>query len=133
MTTPFAELEKQVSAEIDAHHGELTRVVRKASGQYFSRVADGGRANVDIIGVLDFNPVMARPKDQGQYDGFQPGVAGDRIHVSYTASRFADRAAWPADGDEIWLLDPVRLGAKLRVTRTDPDGLGRIVCICVPE
>ncbi|RWC91654.1 MAG: hypothetical protein EOS72_03085 [Mesorhizobium sp.] len=132
MTTPFAELEKRVSAEIDAHYGEATRVVRKVAGQYFSRSADGGRANVDVIGVVDYNPVMARPKDQGQYDGFQPGVAGDRIHVSYTASRFTDRDAWPADGDEIWLLDPDRHGAKLRVTRSDPDELGRIVSVCVP-
>ncbi|TIR24025.1 MAG: hypothetical protein E5X34_13300 [Mesorhizobium sp.] len=132
MTTPFAELEKQVSAEIDAHHGEATRIVRKAAGQYFSRVADGARANADVIGVVDHNPVMARPKDQGQYDGFQPGVAGSRISVSYAVTRFADKAAWPQDGDEIWLLDPDRLGAKLRVTRADPDGLGRIDCICVP-
>ncbi|TIS37509.1 hypothetical protein [Mesorhizobium sp.] len=132
MSTPFADLETLVSAEVDALMGEPTRVVRKVPGQYFSRSADGSRADVDVIGVVDYNPVMARPKDQGQYDGFQPGVAGDRIHVSYTDSRFADRAAWPADGDEIWLLDPARLGVKLRVTRADADELGRVVCICVP-
>lgn len=132
MTTPFADLEKLVSVEVDALMGELTRVVRKVSGQYFSRSADGGRADIDVIGVVDYNPIMARPKDQGQYDGFQPGLAADKIHVSYTDSRFASRDAWPVDGDEIWLLDPTRSGVKLRVTRSDPDELGRIVCICVP-
>lgn len=121
MTTPFADLEKLVSAEVDALMGEPTRIFRKVSGQYFSRSADGGRADIDAVGVVDYNPIPARPKDQGQYDGFQAGLAADKIHVSYTDSRFASRDEWPADGDEILLLDPSRRGTRLRITRADPD------------
>jgi hypothetical protein len=131
MTTPFAELEKIASDTIDDHMGEPTRIVRKVAGQYFSRSADGSRPPLEVVGIVDFNPVVARPKDQGQYDGYQPELSGDRIIVSYATTRFASRTDWPAKDDEIELLDPDRAGMKLRVTRPDPDGLGRLVCACV--
>lgn len=132
MTTPFAELEEIVSETVDDHHGENTRIVPKVSGQYFSSSADGSRPPFDVIGVVDFNPVVARPKDQGQYDGYQPGLTGDRIIVSYTATRFdAPGKHPPADNYEIHLLAAGRQGMKLRVTRVDPDGLGRLICVCV--
>ncbi len=130
--TLFADLETLVSAEVDALMAEATRIERKVAGQYFARSADAERPPLEVAGVVDYNPVIARPKDMGQYDGYQPSLAGDRIHVSYTAALFPSRGLWPADGDEIHLLDPKRNGVRLRVTRTDPDELGRIVCICVP-
>lgn len=128
--TIFADLERLVSAEVDAHMAEATRIDRKVAGQYFSRSADDGRGAVEVVGVVDFNPVMARPKDLGQYDGYQPELAADKIHISYADDLFASRADWPVPGDEIILL--ARANRRLRVTRVDPDELGRIVCVCVP-
>lgn len=128
----FADLETLVSTEVDAHMGEPTRIVRKVAGQYFSRSADVERAKIDAVGVVDFNPIMARPKDMGQYDGYQPELAADRIHVSYAVTAFRCREEWPAGNDDIVLLDPSRQGRRIRITRVDPDELGRLVCVCVP-
>jgi len=129
--TLFADLEKLVSAEVDALMGEPTRIDRKtAQNQYFARSEDASRASVTAVGVVDFNPIIARPKDMGQYDGYQPDVAADRIHVSYAETEFVSRETRPREQDEIVLLD--RDNRRLRVTRVDPDELGRMVCVCVP-
>ncbi|WP_378952078.1 hypothetical protein [Mesorhizobium sp. ANAO-SY3R2] len=133
MISEFADLEKLVSEAVDDVMGEPTRIVRKVKGEFLSRSADGSRAPLDVDGVVDFNPVLAKPMDMGQYDGYQPTTAADRIHVSYSEQVFADgKSAWPKDQDEIHLLAPERAGQALRVTRVDPDGLGRLVCVCVP-
>jgi hypothetical protein len=131
MTTPFAELEALVSAEVDALMAEPTLIEPKVSGQYFSRSADGTMPSIETVGVVDFNPTTPRPKDQGQYDGYQPGLTGDRIIVSYSDLVFSGREFIPKEGYEIELLDPSRNGTRLRITRVDPDGLGRLVCVCV--
>lgn len=128
MASPFAALENLVSAEVDALYAERTRVHPMTAGRV-SRVADGARSVADAVGVVDFNPVLAKPQDMGQYDGYQPAVAADRIHVSYADSELPDGTQ---QNDEIELLEPERSGQRLRITRIDPDGLGRAVCVCVP-
>lgn len=125
----FAELESLVSNAIDTVHGEATRIVRKKAGKVFSGTADSSRPTKDVIGIPDFNPLVVTTKDEGTYDGFQPQLGADRIHVSYDTSRFDSTAEWPVDGDEIMLLE--RDGQPVvRVSRVDPDGMGRINCVC---
>ena len=128
--TIFADLERLASAAVDERMAEATRIELRVAGQYFSRSADVDRSSLNAAGVVDYNPVMVRPKDMGQYDGYQPELAGDRIHVSYADHQFAGRADWPEPGDEIVLI--ARADRRLRISRADPDELGRIVCVCVP-
>lgn len=127
MASPFAALENLVSDSVDELYAERTRILPMAAGRV-SRVADGDRAIVDAMGVVDFNPVLAKAQDLGQYDGYQPTADADRIHVSYADTEFP---AGTRKDDEIELLEPERGGQKLRITRVDPDGLGRFVCVCV--
>lgn len=133
MTTPFANLEKKLSSSIDRMYAENTRIIRKTKGEIFSSVADGSRPPVDVVGVIDINPMTIVAQDQGQYDGFQPSFAANRIHVSYKYGVFADKDEWPRQDDRIVALD--RTGTPTyRVTRdAEDDGIGRVLCICVPE
>lgn len=123
----FAELEALVSAEIDDLYGEPTLIEPMAkTSRYFAGSADGNRAGKNVIGIVDFNPVTLISQDKGKYDGLRPAVAADKIHVSYDETKFPD---WrPQEGDVIVLTE--RASERLVVTRTDPDGIGRFVCVC---
>jgi hypothetical protein len=130
MPSLFAELEKRCSAAVDALYGEPTRIDRFKKGDVFANVADSDRASFTVIGIVDFNPVTVTTKDEGSYDGFQPTIAADRIHVSYDISLFPDAAHWPIQDDVIVLTE--RPGTpRIRVTRPpDHDGIGRMLCVC---
>lgn len=153
MVSRFSELEDRfLSPVIDGFYGEATRVVRKAPGEFFGSSENG--EYFDVVGIVDMNPVTVLAQDQSAYDGLQPQLAGDRIDVSYDLSLFNNLQTPPEAGDEIWALtreivigltdaqkrpltdilgDPVLVGIyimKLRVNRVDPDGIGRIVCVC---
>jgi hypothetical protein len=128
MASFFAELERMVSAEVDTVFGEKTKLCPKVRGRYFANVPDGERSARILTGIVDFNPVALIAQDTGKYDGMRPAVAGDKIHVSYDAALFAN--GLPEDGDEIELLETERNGERLRISRCDPDGLGRVVCVC---
>lgn len=131
MTTRFAAAETKVSAAIDGWHGEMTRVSPRAAGQFVAGGPDPSRSEADVIGIIDFNPLVARIKDRSEYDGFRPEVEGERVHVTYATSRFASPAAWPRAKDHIEALD--RPGSPaFQVVTVEPDGLGRILCKCVP-
>jgi hypothetical protein len=130
MPTRFAAREARVSASIDREHGEITRVLPRAASAYLAGHADGTRAILDIIGIIDTKPVIGRIKDRAEYDAHRPEVSGDTIHVSYTKTRFTDPAQWPRKGDHIQAIE--RSGTpKYQVTDVDDDGIGRIVCKCV--
>ncbi|WP_420408693.1 hypothetical protein [Hoeflea sp.] len=133
MTTPFADLEILVSDAVDSLMAEPTRIIRKKRGEIFAGTADGARATVDVVGVVDLNPLTVVAQDQGQYDGFQPTLAANKVHVSYKHGVFASRDAWPKQDDRIVAL--VRAGPPTyRVTKdAEDDGIGRVLCICVPE
>lgn len=130
MTTLFADLEALVSSAVDRFHGERTMIIRQQKGQYFAGTADSSRPGIEKVGVIDKNPVLAKPQDEGTYDGFSPSVGADRYHVSYDKRLFATRQEWPAQGD---FIEPVNNSSvpKLKVTRPpEDDGIGRILCIC---
>lgn len=133
MPSLFAELETLASAAVDTVMGELTRIEPQSKGGVFAGSADGSRPVLDnIIGIPDFNPVTVTAQDEGTYDGFQPQLAGDRIHVSYAESSFPNAASWPQAGDYIVLKERSGI-AKLKVHRgPERDGIGRFICICVP-
>ena len=135
MSTEFADLEDLVSEAIDGLHGEAVRVIGKSKSEHLGRGNDPDRVPLDVIGIVDINPVMAQPADKGQYDGFQVNIGAERIHVSIDEDAFAGE--WePKIGDTIELLeqttlkDGVPTTKKLTIKDPQPDGLGRIVCVC---
>lgn len=129
MPSLFAELETRVSAEVDRVYAERTSIRPRVKTQHFGSVADADKQQIEVLGVVDFNPVVAQPRDLGQYDGFQPKLTGDRIIVSYTATLFTPETM-PKDGYEIVLVE--RNDKVLSISRVEPDGLGRVVCVCTP-
>lgn len=130
MTSLFAELEELVSSAIDDLHGEATQIIRKKKGQYLADSADSSRPSKTLIGVIDKNPVTAKPQDEGTYDGFNPTIGADRYHVSYNKRLFASRAEWPEQGDVIQPVNNPSIPALKVVKAPEDDGIGRIVCIC---
>lgn len=126
MPSVFADLEHLVSDAVNSTMGERTSIVPKTKGGYFKGSADAERAVVEVIGAVTINPVAVLGQDMGSYDGMLPGVVSDKIHVSYDERLLP----WvPKQGDEVLLLD--RASMKLRVSRSDPDGCGRIDVVCV--
>lgn len=126
MASYFAELERLVTDAVDDVFGERTKFTPKVQGRYLTVSKDESQPCLELIGVVDFNPVTALAQDKGKFDGMRPSVSADRIHVSYDEALFPD--ALPKEGDEIELL--ARSGERLRVSRCDPDGLGRLICVC---
>lgn len=126
MPSVFAGLESLVSEEIDALYGEPTRIDPKAkTSKYLAGSADETRSAQTVTGIVDFDPVTFISQDVGKYDGARPAIAAEKIHVSYD-----ERALqWmPKQGDIIVLTD--REDEPLLISRADPDGLGRVVCVC---
>lgn len=129
MPSSFAELENLISEAVDSVMGEPTRIDRRRKSGRFSSSADDDRDSVTVTGVVDFNPVIADPKDKGQYDGFQPNLSGDKLHVSYAESSFTSKDEYPTQDDTIVLTGRPDQPC-FRISRVDFDGLGRMVCIC---
>ncbi len=126
MPSLFSELEVLVSNAIDTVYGEPTRIYRQQKSEFFG--SEEGDF-FDVIGIVDVNPVTVVAQDEGAYDGMQPQLAGERYHVSYDLSLFPTPSQQPVQ-DSI-IVAPTRSDVpKLRVTRVDPDGIGRIVCVC---
>jgi len=129
----FSELEKLVSDAVDTTMGEPTRILRRKKGEFFAGSEDTSLPPLDIVGVFDFSPVVATVQDKSQYDGFQPSIAAGKVHVSYDIHRFSSPAQHPRQNDEIIATLPAPIGAvRLRITRVDPDYLGRLICVCEP-
>ncbi len=130
MGSLFSDLEKRVSEAVDGLYGEAVCIEPRKAGRQLASAEDLSRPPTETWGVVDFNPVVAKPKDMGQYDGYQPTVSADRIIISFDDDKLP---ADTAPNDWIRLLDPDRKGLTFRIVRMDPDGLGRIVCACVPS
>jgi hypothetical protein len=127
----FSDLERMVSAEVDDHFGERTRLVPMAQGgMYFEGSEDDTRDEIETRGVVDFDPVTVMSQDRSRYDGMRPSIAGEKLHVSYDYMSVAD--ADPQSGDQIQLLDRPET-PTFQISRVDHDGLGRIICICSPS
>lgn len=132
MPTPFERREARISASIDREHGERTRITPRAAGTYMAGTTDPGRPVLEnIIGIVDLKPVVARIKDRAEYDAFRSEVEGEVIHVTYATSRFASQASWPKAKDEIEAIDRATMPNRFQVVAVMPDGLGRILCMCV--
>ena len=131
MSSPFADLESRLSNAVDAVFSESTRIDRYKRGGLLENPVDGDRPSVTVKGIVDFNPVVVNAIDRGAYDGFQPSLAGEKIHVSYDLSAF-DAGQEPKEKDVIVLLARPEQ-PTLSITRTEADGLGRIVCFCVRQ
>lgn len=131
MTTLFARMETAVSAAVDNVYGEPTRIVPRKMGEFVRGSSDPTRMERDVMGVIDFNPVTVRSKEMSEYDGYRPELDGEKVHVSYTASRLGSPVIPPAVGDYIVALD--RPGTpRFQVVSVEADGIGRILCRCTP-
>lgn len=128
----FSALEKRVSAEVDRIYSEPTLILWQEAGKYLAGVENATKMSVDAVGVIDFNPVALVAADRGQYDAFQPVVEGHRIHISYALSNFSSQDQVPTQNCIIIATE--RKGQpKFKVNRVDPDGIGRIICVCTPQ
>jgi hypothetical protein len=132
MPSLFAELETIVSDTVDSVMGERTRIEPQGKGDVFSGSADDTRPPFEVIGVVDFSPTTVTVGDESSYDGFQPSLAGDRIHVSYALSSFQNASSYPRQNDVIAAIE--RSGTpKFRIMKApEHDGIGRMICVCVP-
>lgn len=129
MPTLFAQMETAVSSAVDHLHMERTRITPRVKGEFARGGQDSTRVVREVMGVIDFNPVTIRAREQSEYDGYRPELDGEKVHVSYTASRLG--SAIPRKDDLIEALD--RPGVpKFQIVTAEPDGLGRVLCRCVP-
>lgn len=133
MFSRFAAIERRVSSAIDTIYAEPAEIVymTKASGDFGGKVVDISKPAFLTKGIADFNPVAADILDAGQYDGFQPAIAGEKIHVSFDAAKLT-ASTLPREGDVIRLTSRLPIPALLINRPPEPDGLGRWVCICGP-
>ncbi|MEN5278068.1 hypothetical protein ABE527_14080 [Brucella sp. TWI432] len=129
MFSKFAEFERLISDRVDDVMGERTLVTYYKKAEFVAESVDLEREKLEIVGVVDFTPTVPQMQDRGRYDGFVPSLAGDKISVSYNVGAFKSRSDWPVVGTVIETMDRPE-NFKLRVTRADPDELGRIVCVC---
>ena len=131
MASLFSRLEQKTSAAVDRVYGEETRIVPMTRGAVFASKENSDAQVITVLGVIDINPVAIRVQDQSGFDGLMPSFAGEKIHVSYDLSRFQNAADVP---QKDWLIVASERAEmpKYRVTRVDPDGIGRIVCVCEP-
>lgn len=127
MPSLFAELEDLVSEAVDTMYGEPTRIERVQRGQVF---AGSASSSIERIGIVDVNPVTVRVQDEGANDGMQPQLVGERIHVSYDETLFG-AGEMPEAGFRIIAFTRAGSPAFI-VTRVDPDGIGRFICVCKP-
>ena len=132
MSSLFADLETIVSDAVDTVMGETTRIEPQSKGDVFSGAADSSRPPFEVVGIVDFSPTTATVGDESSYDGFQPSLAGDRIHVSYALSSFPNASSYPRQNDIIVAIE--RSGTpKFRIMKApEHDGIGRMICVCVP-
>lgn len=128
MSTPFDEYEAIVSEAIDETYAGRLLVISRSGGKF---VAGAETAGVEYLGIVDFNPVTLKPQDMGQYDGFQPNVAGERVDVSFDTGVIGPKSGWPKKGDHIKCLD-VDGQPLLQVSHGEADGVGRVVFYCTP-
>lgn len=129
MTTLFARMETAVSAAVDAVHGERTRITPRVAGEFIRGGQDPTRVVREVMGVIDFNPVTIRAREQSEYDGYRPELDGEKVHVSYTTSRLGVDV--PRKDDLIEALDLPGV-PKFQIVVVENDGLGRTLCRCVP-
>lgn len=124
----FAEYERLVSGAVDVVFGDPITVLPQRRGEV-SASADPDRAQVTVVGVVDFNPRTVTPKGKEQYDAFQPNLVGEKVHVSFDEDAFASRDARPRSGDK--LVAVLKTGTfHLQVVSVEPDELGRFVVPC---
>jgi hypothetical protein len=131
MPSIFADLERLATGAIDDVYGETVRVtgMKPGAGDYGGEAEDDGRPSFDVTAIPDFNPVAATVTDEGQFDGRQPFVAAERVHVSIDAAVLN----WmPRKHDKISLISRSPVEHFVLSREPDEDGLGRIVCVCVP-
>ena len=129
MTSLFAELERLATDAVDTLYGEPVRIERKVGGEFFSGSADSSRPEITVIGIVDLSPMVVAVQDESSTDGFQPTLAGEKIHVSFDEERFATADEKPREND-ILVAATRPNSPRFRVSRIDPDGIGRFVCVC---
>lgn len=127
MPPKFDRYEQRVSRHIDDLYGACTLVTWFNDGRHFAGTEDATRKPVTAVGIRDENPTTVGALDEGQYDGVQPTLAGSKIHYSFDLDQFPDHQ--PEEGCTIKDLSYPD-NPTYKVKRVDPDGVGRIVCVC---
>lgn len=127
----FDEIESLASDAIDCTYGDEILIIRTQRGEFFtdSEVNDA----YVIVGIVDLNPMVIQVQDKSQYDGFQPDVSGQKVHVSIDLDEFSSKEDHPDQHDILKVKNGPRKGSYKISARPQNDGAGRILCVCVPE
>mgnify|MGYP001163357290 CR=1 FL=1 len=122
--TPFALLEKRISASVDRLNAERVGIEPRLRGPTVA--ADTSRAARTITAVVDIKPVLATTRSSSRYNGADATVNAEDVHVSATVEALGEASTWPRVGDHLRMLD--RDGSPAAsVQKVDPDGMGRVV------
>lgn len=134
MPSAFHRYEDRLSEKADRLMGEPVSIIAHTKSGLMGSKIDETKGIITKTAIVDFDPIVAAPKYAKSRDGFQPSVNGSEVHVSFDLSVFEDEDEQPksgSDGTKLRLDDPERDGMVLTISRIDPDGIGRIVCVCV--
>lgn len=120
----FAGYERLASRAVDRLYGELVRVDPQADGRFTRGAGDPDRASFTAVAIIDLNPDVATAR---QNDGASASLAGDRVHISLASPSLPVELR---KGDRIVAVE--RGERTFIITTVEPDGLGRVLCRCVP-
>ncbi|HSI42120.1 MAG TPA: hypothetical protein VLA00_16370 [Xanthobacteraceae bacterium] len=120
----FANYERLASRAVDRVFGEAVRVDPQAGGRFTRGSLDPDRASFSAVAAVDFNPVIVTTR---RHEEASAELTGDRAHASFGAPSLPVQLR---PGDRIVLLERDELALIIRVV--EPDGLGRVLCRCVP-
>lgn len=131
MPSRFAAYERLITKAVDEHMAEPILFEPRAVGGFVVGAADPSRQSLTVLGVVDLDPKAIEVKHKGQYDGYMPDIRGQVIEISIDVAQFMSRAGWPRKDDMLTAITQDGSPAY-QVSSTYPDGVGRLVCVCVP-
>jgi hypothetical protein len=124
--TPFARLEKRLSASVDRVNAERVRLEPRRRGNGPVVGADTSRQAREFSAIVDRKPVLANARSSTRYNGAEATLNADELQASATTDALGPREGWPVVGDHIRMLDEEGQPAA-SVTKVNPDGMGRVV------
>lgn len=127
----FDDIESLVSETIDETYGDEIVIIRTARGEFFTK-SQADKTHV-VTGIIDLNPMVIQVQDKSQYDGFQPDVSGQKVHISIDLDEFQKQADQPDQHDILEVEKGCNKGRYKISAKPQNDGIGRILCVCVPE
>jgi len=131
MPSRFAEFERLITGAVDEYMAEPILFEPYLAGAFVSGSADPSRQTLTVLGIIDLQPKAIETKHKGMYEGYMPDMRTQVIEISIDVAQFTSRAGWPRKDDKLTAITQDGSPAY-QVSATYPDGMGRLVCVCVP-